>query len=157
MEGNPVDVTVEEQTTIDALNAEHDRLEAEYQDADELPEAVDQRLGEIEMALLAFENRSEVYDPADIVRAGVFVSIDSEGRLSIDRGYVRPEDEAPVVDPEIGQGGDTSSTGGQEVTASVPGTVISVAGSPTEAEEDDEDLNSLCRIGSSSSSRHIRC
>ena len=140
LEGNPVDVTVEEQTTIDALNAEHDRLEAEYQDADELPEAVDQRLGEIEMALLALENRSEVYDPADIARAGVFVSIDSEGRLSIDRGYVRPEDEAPVVDPEIGQGADTSQTGGEEVTASVSGTVISVAGSPTEAEEDDEDV-----------------
>src|ERR1700704_5356565 len=51
LEGNPVDVTVEEQTTIDALNAEHDRLEAEYQDADELPDAVDQRLGEIEAAL----------------------------------------------------------------------------------------------------------
>jgi ParB family chromosome partitioning protein len=140
LEGKPVDVTVEEQATIDALNAEHDRLEAEYQDADELPDAVDQRLGEIEAALLAFEDRSVVFDPADIVRAGVFVSIDSEGRLSIDRGYVRPEDEAPVADPEIGQGADTSSTGGHEVTASVPGTVISVAGSPTEAEEDDEDV-----------------
>ena len=79
LEGKPVDVTVEEQATIDALNAEHDRLEAEYQDADELPDAVDQRLGEIEAALLAFEDRSVVYDPADIVRAGVFVSIDSEG------------------------------------------------------------------------------
>ncbi|WP_108523013.1 ParB/RepB/Spo0J family partition protein [Bradyrhizobium algeriense] len=140
LEGKPVDVTVEEQATIDALNAEHDRLEAEYQDADELPDAVDQRLGEIEAALLAFEDRSVVYDPADIVRAGVFVSIDSEGRLSIDRGYVRPEDEAPVGDPEIGQGADTSSTGGQEVAASVPGAVISVAGGPTEAEEDDEDV-----------------
>ena len=105
-----------------------------------MPDAVDQRLGEIEAALLAFEDRSVVYDPADIVRAGVFVSIDSEGRLSMDRGYVRPEDEAPVADPEIGHGADTSSTGGQEVTASVPGTVISVAGSPIEAEEDDEDV-----------------
>ena len=140
LEGKPVDVTVEEQATIDALNAEHDRLEAEYQDADELPDAVDQRLGEIEAALLAFEDRSVVYDPADIVRAGVFVSIDSEGRLSIDRGYVRPEDEAPVGDPEIGHGADTSSTGDQEITASVPGAVISVAGSPIEAEEDDEDV-----------------
>jgi ParB family chromosome partitioning protein len=140
LEGKPVDVTVEEQATIDALNAEHDRLEAEYQDADELPDAVDQRLGEIEAALLAFEDRSVVYDPADIVRAGVFVSIDSEGRLSIDRGYVRPEDEAPVGDPEIGHGADTSWTGDQEITASVPGAIISVAGSPTEAEEDDEDV-----------------
>jgi ParB family chromosome partitioning protein len=140
LEGKPVDVSVEEQETIDALNAEHDRLEAEYQDADGLPDAVDQRLGEIEAALLAFEDRSVVYDPADIVRAGVFVSIDSEGRLSIDRGYVRPEDEAPVGDPEIGQGADTSSTQSQGVAASVAGTVISVAGSPTEVEEDDEDV-----------------
>ena len=141
LEGSPVDLTVEEQATIDALNAERDRLEAEYQDANELPDEVDQRLGEIEAALVAFEDRSVVYDPADIVRAGVFVSIDSEGRLSIDRGYVRPEDEAPVVDPAIGQGADTSSTGGRDVAASVPGTVISVAGKPTEAEEDDEDVS----------------
>lgn len=141
LEGQPVDRTVEEQATIDALNAEHDRLEAEYQNADELPDAVDERLGEIEAALLAFEDRSVAYDPADIVRAGVFVSIDSEGRLSVDRGYVRPEDEAPVVDPEIGQGADTSSTGGRDVAASVPGTVISVAGNPSEADEDDEDVS----------------
>ncbi|SDO65294.1 ParB/RepB/Spo0J family partition protein [Afipia sp. GAS231] len=140
LEGKPIDLTIEEQTTIDALNAEHDGLEAEHQDADELPDEVDQRLGEIEAALLAFEDRSLVYDPADVVRAGVFVSIDSEGRLSIDRGYIRPDDEVTVAEPEIGQDADTSSTGGQEDTTSVPGTVISVAGSPTEPEEDDEDV-----------------
>ncbi len=139
LEGRPVDLTIEEQTTIDALNAEHDRLEAEYQDADELPDAVDQRLGEIEAALLAFEERSVVYDPADILRAGVFISINSEGRLSVDRGYVRPEDEAPTSDPEIGQGVDASSTEGQEAGASVQRTAISVAGHPAETEEDDED------------------
>jgi ParB family chromosome partitioning protein len=140
LEGMPVDLGIEEQTTIDALNAEHDRLEAEYQDADELPDAIDQRLGEIEAALLAFAGRSVVYDPADIVRAGVFVSVDSEGRLSVDRGYVRTEDEAPVGDPEIGQGTEPSSAGRQEVAALVPGTVISVAGGPVEPEEDDEDV-----------------
>ena len=35
----------------------YDRLEAEYAEADELPDEVDQRLGEIETALAAFENR----------------------------------------------------------------------------------------------------
>jgi len=139
LEGMPVDLGIEEQTTIDALNAEHDRLEAEYQDADELPDAVDQRLSEIEAALLAFEDRSVVYDSADILRAGVFVSIDSEGRLSVDRGYVRPEDEAPVGAPEIGQGIDAPLTDGRQVTAAEHGTVISVAGASAETEEDDED------------------
>lgn len=138
LEGKSVDLTIEERTTIDALNAEHDRLEAEYQDADELPDAVDQRLGEIEATLSAFEDRSVIYDPADIARAGVFVSIDSEGRLSVDRGYVRPEDEVAAADPEIGQGSEPSSAGGHEVTTSVPGTVISVAGGPVEPEDEDD-------------------
>ena len=31
------------------------------------------------------------------LRAGVFVNIDAEGLLSAHRGYVRPENEAPVV------------------------------------------------------------
>src|SRR5216684_6020799 len=139
LEGKPADLTAEEEATIDALNAEQAKLEFDYQDADDLPDEVDQRLGEIEAALMAFEERSVVYDPADIVRAGVFVSIDSEGRLSVDRGYVRPEDEAPTSDLEIGQGVDASPTEGQEAGASVQRTAISVAGHPAETEEDDED------------------
>jgi hypothetical protein len=58
-----------------------------------------QRLGEIEQALDAFEQRPAIYDPADIAIAGVFVSLDADGSLSIDRGYVRPEDERPA-EPE---------------------------------------------------------
>ena len=41
-------------TEIDALNAEQAKLEVDYRDADELPDEVDQRLGEIESALAAF-------------------------------------------------------------------------------------------------------
>jgi ParB family chromosome partitioning protein len=139
LEGKAADLTIEEQATIDALNAEQAKLELDYRDADELPDEVDQRLGEIEAALMAFEERFVVYDPADIVRAGVFVSIDSEGRLSVDRGYVGPEDEAPASDPEIGQDVDASPTKGQEAGASVQRTAISVAGHPAETDEDDED------------------
>ena len=139
LEGKAADLTAEEQATIDALNAEQAKLEFDYQDADELPDEVDQRLSEIEAALMAFEERSAVYDPADIVRAGVFVNIDPEGRLSVDRGYIRPEDEAPASDPEAGQGLDASPTEGQEAGASEQRTAISVAGQSAETEEDDED------------------
>ena len=48
LEGRAVDLTGEEQAAIDALNAEYAKLEAEYGGADELPDAVDERLGEIE-------------------------------------------------------------------------------------------------------------
>jgi ParB family transcriptional regulator, chromosome partitioning protein len=140
LEGKPADLTVEEQATIDALNAEQARLEFDYQDADELPDEVDQRLGEIEAALMAFEERSIIYEPADICRAGVFVSIDSEGRLSVDRGYVRPDDEAPREDPDVGHSLDMPSSEGQGSCG--PGeqrTAITVAGSPPDAEEEDDD------------------
>ena len=90
IEGEPADLTEEDRATLGALNAEYAKIEEDYQDADEFPDAIDQRLAEIEAARSAFEARSLVYDPAEIARAGVFVSIDAEGLLSIDRGYVRP-------------------------------------------------------------------
>jgi ParB family transcriptional regulator, chromosome partitioning protein len=104
--GETVDLTEQERTTYDAFKAEYDRLEQEYADADELPAEVDQRLSEIETALETLDERPVVYDPAEIARAGVFVSIDADGHLRIERGYVRPDDEAPV-EPVDGGGGDT--------------------------------------------------
>src|SRR5882757_8545836 len=65
--------------------------------ADELPEDVDQRLGEIETALSALEERPVNFDPEEVARAGAFISIDGSGGLRVERGYVRPEDEAPVA------------------------------------------------------------
>jgi ParB family transcriptional regulator, chromosome partitioning protein len=140
LEGKPADLSTEEQATIDALNAEHAKLEFDYQDADELPDEVDQRLSEIEAALMAFEERAVIYEPTDIARAGVFVSIDAEGRLLADRGYIRPEDETLREDPEAGQGVERSWSEGQESDRSVvQQTTISVAGSAADTEDDDED------------------
>src|SRR3546814_12782823 len=48
----------------------------------------------IETELDDFEDRPVIYDPAEIARAGAFVSIDGDGRLKHERGYVRPEEEA---------------------------------------------------------------
>ena len=93
LDGQAVDLTDDERASRDALQAELDRLEQQYADADELPDEVDQRLGEIETALAAFEERPVIFDPAEIARAGVFVSIDADGEFRVERGYVRPEDE----------------------------------------------------------------
>src|SRR6202790_3630602 len=101
LSGETVDLTDEERASHDALKAEYDRIEEEYAQADELPDEVDQRLGDIETALARFEERAAAYDPTEIARAGVFVSIDADGELRIERGYVRPEDEAPAETGEI--------------------------------------------------------
>lgn len=139
--GTSPDVSDEERATRDALQAELDSLVAEYQDADELPDAVDERLGEIEAALEALDIRPVSYDPADIAIAGVFVTIDANGSLVIDRGYVRPEDELPVeeaanddaseedVDPETG-----------EIRAPIiQRAVITIGGQPAPIEEEEDD------------------
>src|SRR4029453_18458162 len=75
LHGAPVELSAEEQATFDALTAEYAKLESDYEGADELPDDVDARLGEIEAALAAFDSRPLRYDPVEIAHAGVFVSI----------------------------------------------------------------------------------
>jgi ParB family chromosome partitioning protein len=140
LEGTPADITAEEQATIDDLRAEQAKLEAEYQDADELPDEVDARLGEIEQALSAFDERPHIYDPAEIARAGAFVSIDSDGTLLVDRGFVRPEDEAHVDQPDgDGEHASPDAAGTEPGTPSARRTVITVGGNQPEAEDEEDD------------------
>jgi ParB family chromosome partitioning protein len=100
LRGESMPLTAEEEATRDALHAEFNRLSEEYDSVEELPETVDERFSELETALAAFENRPIAFDPAEVARAGAFISIDQGGALRIERGYVRPEDELPVEVPE---------------------------------------------------------
>ncbi|CAO3432376.1 putative plasmid stabilization protein [Azospirillum argentinense] len=117
--GEPVPLSEAEQATYDALHAEYERLEAsEPAEAEEL-DRVARRLAEIDVELRGLEERPLVYETAEVARAGVFVSVDVEGGLQIDRGYVRPEDEAPV-EPVVPAGGAETSAvpaGGGAVAA----------------------------------------
>ena len=137
--GTPVDLTDDERATIEALNAEYAKLEAEYEGADELPDDVDERLGEIETALNAFDQRPAIYDPADLARAGVFISIDTDGSLSIDRGYVRPEDDAQVTIETDGDDAIQGAEGSDPVAPSMQRAVITIGGQSAEAEDDEEE------------------
>jgi ParB family chromosome partitioning protein len=144
LHGHTVELTEEETATRNALEAGLDGLEQQYADAEEVPEEVDRRLGEIETALATFNERPMVYDPAEIASAGVFVSIDREGTLRIERGYVRPEDE-PRTEPARAnsqEGADPDREPGRSTNDPSQCGVITIgaAGTPapeTEAEEDD--------------------
>jgi ParB family chromosome partitioning protein len=139
LEGTPTDITADEQATIDALQAEQAKLEAEYQDADELPDEVDARLGEIEEGLLAFDNKPHIYNPSDVARAGAFLSIDSDGRLLVDRGYVKPEDEAPVKQSDGEGNGDPAGLAGADSMGSSARRAVITVGGQTEIEDEEED------------------
>src|SRR3546814_3422225 len=95
-------------------------------------------MGEIETALAAFDDRSAQFDPADIAIAGLCVRIDSDGSLSVDRGFVRPED-VPHVRTDGGEGSETDTEFVGPASPSVQRAVITIGGQPVEPEEDDED------------------
>ena len=133
-------LTEEEAAAHDALRAEFDKLEEIYAEANEIPEEVDQRLSEIETALAAFEERPVIYDPAEIIRAGAFVSIDGSGALRIERGYLRPEDEPPIVPPEDGTvDGEADETGAGAASGPDNDSAAAVGGASEQAEPPEED------------------
>jgi ParB family chromosome partitioning protein len=147
LSGTEVAMTEDEAAARDALKAELDKLEQSYAEAEEIPEDVDHRLGEIETALATFEQRPLLYDAAEVARAGAFVSIDASGTSRIERGYVRPEDEAPVAssDDEESEGDtddDSVSSGARGSTARLPD-VSAPASEPMPDEDEDEGVRPL--------------
>ena len=135
LRGEQVALTDEEQAARDALQAELEAIEEQYAiTGDDLPDDVDARLGEIETAIAAFDERPVLFDPAEVTRAGAFVSIDAAGNLRVERGFVRPEDELPI-EPEPGADvGDSNGTQQQDGNVSVDPAI-----DPTVAEEPEED------------------
>ena len=143
LDGVEVELTPGEQATFDALTAEQAKLESEYEGADELPDEVDVRMRVIEEALAAFNSRPVRYEPSDIARAGVFVSIDVDGRLAADRGYVRPEDAPMQVGSEDLQEGEIGEV--YETASATPAqrTVITIGGDQQEDDGDDDTIKPL--------------
>jgi ParB family chromosome partitioning protein len=152
--GDPAPMTDEESAAHASLLAEYRALEEEYSGQDEYPEEIDARLGQLETAMEALEQRPLVYEPAEVVRAGVFVTLDREGALAVYRGYVRTEDEpgeeTAVQDgdgADMGQEGEGAGSSWNPSTSPAGGTVITSGGQPIGAdaseEEDDGALKPL--------------
>lgn len=131
--GEQAPLSDEAAATVAALQAEAQRIEEDYAADEEFPEAADQRMGEIEAALGAIEERPAVHDAADIARAGAFVSIDGSGHLRVERGYIRPEDEPPAAEPEAAE---LDGEGAEAPVGSVSTDGFG-ATAPGEPEEDD--------------------
>jgi len=94
LSGEQPTLTEVEQAAYDVLKGEYETLQEEHDGADELPDEVDRRLGELEAGIEAFEQRPWRFPAEDVARAGAFVSLDQSGALRIERGFVTPEDEA---------------------------------------------------------------
>jgi ParB family chromosome partitioning protein len=139
LSGTPIEITDEEQATRVALQAELDRLTERYDNADELPDEIDQRLGEIEAAIEALGNRPMRYEPAEIAIAGAIVTIDSDGSLIAHRGYVRPEDEAPIEPTQENGHPTPDGSGVSSLAHGVKPTVVTMGGQPLQGEDEEDD------------------
>jgi ParB family chromosome partitioning protein len=116
--GTTIPLTDEEQARLDALIEEYDAIGEQYRDGCDLPDEVDTRLTEIDAEMTPLTSRPVVFEPDEQARAGVFVSLTHDGRLRIDRGYVRPEDELVAEDADMPVGAEATQVSGPAITVS---------------------------------------
>jgi ParB family chromosome partitioning protein len=113
--------TDEEEHELETLLNERDELEASEGDAE-----AEKRLAAVTPRATELEAKAPAFAPEDASIAGCFISLDSDGRLCIERGYVRPEDEprspedAEASEPLDGAPGDEQETDWRPVPSAAP-------------------------------------
>jgi len=97
-----VPMTEEEEARFAELEAEGEAIDREWSEAEEVPDEIHARVDAINAEYAVLTTRPLRFAPEDIAIAGVFLSIERDGSLRIDRGYVRPEDEPANDGPDEG-------------------------------------------------------
>jgi ParB family chromosome partitioning protein len=77
-----------------AARAELEALELKYDGVEELPEDADKAFAALEEEIERLEAADWSYGPELVAQGGVFVVLGHDGAPRIERGFVRPEDEA---------------------------------------------------------------
>ncbi|RRD26812.1 ParB/RepB/Spo0J family partition protein [Brucellaceae bacterium VT-16-1752] len=104
---HPVELSEEDAAAYAAAQDEYDRLTAEWENTDDdLPPDVDERFAEIEAEIERIEGLRHAYGADEIARGGAFVVLNHDGTARIERGFIRPEDEAPEPETEEGADGE---------------------------------------------------
>lgn len=135
-----MELSEENAAAYDAAQEEYDRLSSEYESAEELPDDVDQRFGELEAEIERIDAMRHAYDPDEIGRGGAFVVLSHDGTTRIERGFIRAEDEKP--EPEEAEDG--ASEGGEDGDYDEDGSDASALDAEDEeAEEDGKPLSDL--------------
>lgn len=145
IDGEQPSVDDEGEARLEALREEADRLEDQWSGADDIPDDVTARVNAIDVEIAAIVSPPLTYDPAEVARAGAFVSIDVDGSLYVERGFVKPEDE-PAEEPAEANGEDRPADegdGDSDIGDDGTGPIISVGSAPgtaSEPEDEDDDM-----------------
>ena len=87
----------EDQAALDAAQTEYDAL-AELIENGVADEEAETKLAEVEKRIDALNARTEAYSPEAMEQAGAFVFLDYYGRPAIERGFVKPDENAETED-----------------------------------------------------------
>jgi ParB family chromosome partitioning protein len=138
----PEVLSAEDVAALAALHSEFDRLTEDHQTADELPDDVDARFGELEASIERLEAKRTAYAPEDVARGGAFVVLNYDGTVRIERGFVRTEDERPRSEAEpadIAGAADAKDADGKREQEAAEGD----EGGKEEEEDDDRPLSDI--------------
>nr|WP_313533771.1 ParB N-terminal domain-containing protein [Brucella anthropi] len=128
----------EEEAIYATLQKEYDELASKHDGADELPPDVAQRFQSLEDAIASIDARRYGYDHDEVKRGGMFVTLNHDGTARIERGFIRPEDEAPEPEQEE----DKSASGEtviDDVRVNADGEVLVDGSSPDPDSDGDEE------------------
>jgi len=128
------DLSAEDQAALDVVKGEFNTLTEQHESAEELPDEVDARFGELEAEIERLEAKRLAYDPADIARCGAFAILNHDGTVRIERGLVKAEDAKPEPETQAVSGEGEGSQPGNEDGATVHGE----AGNKSSDSEDED-------------------
>jgi ParB family chromosome partitioning protein len=133
---HPVELSDEEEAAYAAAQEKHIALAEKWDGADELPPKVAKSLDRLEDEIASIDARRHAYDPDDVERGGLFVVLNHDGTARIERGFIRPEDEAPEPETEEVADGETVVDG---VRVNGDGEIIEDDFSPDPDSDEDEE------------------
>ena len=89
----------EDEKRLEAASIEYDQFVEDYNSYDEMPEEVAAKVEALDAEIDALSDKRHAYDADVIAHGGVFVVLNHDGTVRIERGFVRAEDEA-LADPQ---------------------------------------------------------
>jgi len=141
--GEPAPMTADESAQHDKVKAAYDELDAAYAESDEYDEETEKKLEALGEQLDVFTDRPDIYDPDEVTRAGAFVSLDADGELRVERGFIHPEDELRSDAHDASDEGDDNDHG--EVNGHRPqrGRPINDAADGAAGDDEDDTIRPL--------------
>ena len=114
-------ITDEQQAEIERLTEAYDALIEEH--GEEPPDTIMAEIDALSDRIDALSEGSESWNPDDMALAGAVIGIGHGGKLSVERGLVRAEDEAAAGKPANGK--TARKTNGSPAPGSSPGQALS--------------------------------